>query len=244
MIDIADPGDRAIATKACNPRVLGANANVNVSVTNNNANTIYVAFTDYATQTPGQITWSGNCSVVNYQVVIPKGTTCTASVPAAAGITRFCAFTNQVPVGQTPNCNLAQTHNQTMVETNFGTGSSGVCYPTSQSTCVWYDISVIPQNCTPSAWRQNHCQDTGGAAYNLPVSLACQGQPTYTCKGPPSNIPFGNANYPSNCGVPTANCVGNSPVCDNAYFWPTPSPQPNSECLAGQTLVITFLAGS
>jgi hypothetical protein len=85
--------------------------------------------------------------------------------------------------------------------------------------------------------------NTGGASYNLPVSVASSGQLTYTCKGPPSGT-YGNSNYPSNCGNPTASCVGNVPTCDNAYFFPTPSPQPNSEAQPGQILVITFLAGS
>ncbi len=244
VFPIRDPGDNAIAVKACNPNLAQGASNISVSVTNNNANTIYVAFTNYSTQLPGQITWSANCTVFNSQATIPNGTTCTASVPATAGLSRFCAFTSQLPAGQSPNCNLAQAHNQTMVETNFGTGSNGVCYPSALSSCVWYDISVIPQNCTPAAWSQNYCQNTGGASYNLPVSLACSGEPTYTCKGPPSSVPYGNANYPSNCGNPAANCTGNSPSCDNAYFWPNPSPSPNAQCLPGQTLLITFLSGS
>jgi hypothetical protein len=244
LIPILDPGERAIAARACNLSAPSPAGNVNVTVTNSGANTIYVAFTNYSTQQPGQITWT-NCSVVNNQVVIAGGnTTCNASVPATAGIARFCAFTSEVAAGQSPNCNLAQTYNQTIIETNFGTGANGVCYPTTISSCVWYDISVIPQNCTPAAWSQNYCANTGGASYNLPVSIASSGQPTYTCQGPPSGTPYGNANYPSNCGIPTASCVGNIPTCDNAYFWPTPSPQPNSEAQSGQTLVITFLAGS
>jgi hypothetical protein len=242
-IPILSPGERAIAEKLCNLSVTSTGADVDVSITNNGTNTLYVAFTNYSTQSPGPITWS-NCSVVNNQVIVPgPGTTCNAVVPATAGMTRFCAFTSQVPVGQSPNCNLAQAHNQTMIETNFGTGANGVCYPTTLSSCVWYDLSVIPQNCTTSAWTLNSCQNTGGASYNLPVSIASSGQPTYTCQGPASNVPFGNANYPSNCGNPVANCVGNTTTCDNAYFFPTPSPQPNSEAQPGQTLVITFLAG-
>src|SRR5262249_7558989 len=142
-----------------------------------------------------------------------------------------------------PNCNLAQTYNQTMIETNFGTGTNGVCFPASLSSCVWYDISVIPQNCTPAAWTADNCASAGGASYNLPVSLASSGQPTYTCQGPQSTTPYGNANYPSNCGNPTASCVGNLPTCDNAYFFQTPSPAPNSEAQPGQSLQITFLAG-
>jgi hypothetical protein len=248
LLPILVPGERAIAEKLCSFGVPASAVNVNVSVTNSGTNTIYLAFTDYSTQLPGPISWTA-CTVVNNQVVIPGASaspnnTCTALVPATAGKTRFCAFTTQVPVGQTPNCNLAQTYNQTIIETNFGAVSNGVCYPANLSSCVWYDISVIPQNCTPAAWTSNNCANTGGASYNLPVSLSSPGEPTYTCQGPQSNTPYGNANYPSNCGNPTAGCVGNSASCNNAYFWPTPSPAPNSEAQPGQTLTITFLAGS
>jgi hypothetical protein len=128
-LPILIPGERAIAEKLCNLSLPVSAVNVNVSVTNSGANTIYLAFTDYSTQLPGPITWT-TCTVVNNQVVIPGASatpnnTCSALVPATAGKTRFCAFTSQVPVGQTPNCNLAQTYNQTMIETNFGTGSNG-----------------------------------------------------------------------------------------------------------------------
>jgi hypothetical protein len=245
-IHIINPGERAIATMLCGltPPTATGNENYPVTLTNQGASTIYVAFTNYSTQQPGPITWT-NCSVVNNQAVIPGGgTTCNAQVPTDAGITRFCASTTQVPAGQAPNCNQAQMHNQTIIETNFGAGGSQTCYPTTLSSCVWYDISVIPQNCTPAAWTQNNCQNTGGASYNLPVSLASAGQATITCQGPQSTTPYGNANYPSNCGNPTASCIGNTPSCDNAYFWPTPVPEPNVEGQNGQTLVITFLAGS
>jgi hypothetical protein len=244
-VPIIDPGVRAIASNLCKLTTPATAQTYPVTVTNQGASTIYVAFTNYSTQQPATITW-GNCSVVNNQATIPTGTTCSAQVPVTAGKTRFCASTAQVPIGQTPNCNLAQTYNQTMVETNFGTGANGVCYPTSLSSCVWYDISIIPQNCTPSAWTLNYCASTGGASYNLPVSLASSGQVTFTCKGPQSTTPYGNANYPTNCGVPTMTapgCVGNTPSCVNAYFFPTPTPGPNVEA-QGSTLVITFLSGS
>src|SRR5207342_3548276 len=67
---------------------------VTVVVANKGANTIYVAFTNYATQQPGQINW-GNCasSVSNNQVSIASGGTCTASVPNNVGTSRFCAST-------------------------------------------------------------------------------------------------------------------------------------------------------
>lgn len=244
VFSIANPANRAIAKKACDPRSQQAGTSVNVNVVNNGAATIYVAFTNYSTQTPGQITWGQGCTVTNFQAAIAAGGSCTAIVPATAGISRFCASTVATPAGQTPNCNLAQARNQTMVETNFGTGANSVCFPTTLASCIWYDISVIPQNCTPQAWALNNCANAGGASYNLPVSLACSGQPTFTCKGPPNATPYGNANYPSNCGNPVASCVGNGASCNNAYFWPTPSPSPNAECQPGQMLIITFLAGS
>jgi hypothetical protein len=237
------PGERAIAEKLCNLGVTSSGVEVNVTVTNNGTNTIYVAFTNYSTQLPGPVTWT-NCSVVNNQVAIPgAGTTCNATVPATAGISRYCAFTSQVPAGQSPNCNLAQARNQTMIETIFGTRADGVCYPATLASCVWYDLSVIPQNCTNAAWTLNNCQNTGGASYNLPVSITSSGQLTYTCQGPASSTPYGNANYPSNCGNPVATWIGNTATCDNAYFFPIPLPQPVSEAQPGQTLVITFLAG-
>ncbi len=122
-LPILNPGERAIAAKLCDLSAPTPSVNVNVSVTNSGTNTIYLAFTDYSTQLPGPITWT-SCTVVNNQVVIPGASaapnnTCSAVVPATAGKTRFCAFTTQVPVGQTPNCNLAQTYNQTIIETNF-----------------------------------------------------------------------------------------------------------------------------
>lgn len=218
-------------------------ANVTVIVANKGSSTIYVAFTNYATQAPGPINW-GNCasSVSNNQVAIGSGASCTASVPTTASLSRFCAATSPVA---TPNCNTAQANHQTMVETNFG--SSTTCYPTTMASCVWYDISVIPSSCTDSAWAQNQCAGTGGASYNLPVSIACSGQPTYTCQGPPGPS-YGNSNYPTNCGNPNGTCVGNTPNCVNAYFYPMFSPPenhyaPNSQCPAGASLVITFLSG-
>jgi len=218
-------------------------ADVTVTLTNQTAGTIYVAFTNYTTQQPGQINW-GTCasSVSNNQLALAKGAICTTAVPTTVGSSRFCASTTQMA---TPNCNKAQANHQTMVETNFGSGSANTCYPTSMASCVWYDISVIPQNCTDAAWAQNQCANTGGAAYNLPVSIACTGQPTNTCQGPPNP---GNSNYPTKCGNPNGTCVGNTPNCVNAYFFPMfsgpPSQhQPNSQCPAGATLAITFLAG-
>ena len=136
---------------------------------------------------------------------------------------------------------MAQQNNQTLVETNF---APAPCVGIN-ANCIWYDISVIPANCTDAAWSSNYCANTGGAAYNRPVSLSCSGEPTYTCKGPPfTNGNYEAADYPSNCGNPLASCFGNMPSCVNAYFWPMFGiPQPNAVCPNGQTLTITFLSG-
>ena len=218
---------------------------VNVTVQNQQSQTIYVAFTLGNGQAPGAINW-GTCtgSVSNNQVAIATGTSCNAVVPSSSGSSRFCASTSSMA---TPNCYQAQTNHQTMIETTFGAGSTN-CYPTTQTSCVWYDISLIPSNCTDPLWQsQNYCSNTGGAAYNLPVQLSCQGQPTYTCQGPPGST-YGNSGYPTNCGNPGATCTGNSANCVNAYFHPMFVPpyssyQPNAQCPAGATLQITFLAG-
>ncbi|SEP35781.1 hypothetical protein SAMN02990966_05323 [Rhodospirillales bacterium URHD0017] len=223
-----------------------ASAQVNVTVQNQQSQTIYVAFTLGAGQVPGTINW-GNCasSASNNQVAIGPGASCNAVVPTASSSSRLCASTSSM--GTTPNCYNAQTNHQTMVETTFGSFAQG-CYPTSMASCVWYDISLIPAQCTDALWQsQNYCSNTGGAAYNLPVQLSCQGQPTYTCQGPPANT-YGNSGYPGNCGNPNATCSGNSQNCVVAYFHPMFVPpysqyQPNAQCPAGSTLQVTFLAG-
>jgi hypothetical protein len=143
----------------------------------------------------------------------------------------------------TMDCFNAQANNQTMVETTFQPNGPG-CF--NQGNCVWYDISTIPSTCTDALWKQNDCANTGGASYNLPVSLACGGTAYYTCKGPTSGT-YGNSNYPSNCGNPNSICLS-GPSCQNAYFYPMFSPpenqyQPNRACLGGQVLTITFPSG-
>jgi hypothetical protein len=222
-----------------------AEAQVNVVIQNQQARTIYVAFTLGAGQTAGAINW-GNCTgyVSNNQAALPAGATCNTVVPTSSSSSRFCASTSAMSA---PNCYNAQTNHWTMVETTFGAGAQG-CYPTSMASCVWYDISVIPSNCTDSLWQtQNYCSNTGGAAYNLPVQLSCQGQPTYTCQGPPAST-YGNSGYPGNCGNPNATCTGNTQSCVNAYFHPMFVPpysqyQPNAQCPQGAALTVTFLAG-
>lgn len=83
---ISDARLRAIAKKACSPNALEAAENVNVSVTNSQKFPIYVAFTNYSTGTPGQITWDPSCTVSNDAVTIGANETCQASVPSTAGI--------------------------------------------------------------------------------------------------------------------------------------------------------------
>lgn len=222
-----------------------AAAQVSVVIQNQQSQAIYVAFTLGNGQVPGTINW-GNCSgsVSNNQVAIAPGTSCNTVVPTSSSSSRFCASKSAMA---TPNCYQAQTNHQTMVETTFGAGAAG-CYPTSMASCVWYDISLIPSNCTDPLWQtQNYCSNTGGAAYNLPVQLSCQNQPTYTCQGPPGST-YGNSGYPVNCGNPNATCTGNTPNCVNAYFHPMFVPpwsqyQPNAQCPAGSALQVTFLAG-
>lgn len=241
---IKDPVDRAIAAKACDPSLEGASPTFNALVRNSGTATIYVAFTNYTTQRPGVINWAAGCQgqIVNQQLALAPGQSCAATVPVSNGIARFCASRTQVPAGRLPNCNLAQTRNQTMIEVNFGAGANG-CYPASMATCAWYDISVIPQNCTTDDWTRNKCANDGGASYNIPVALSCVGQPTYVCRGPRDGT-HGSANYPSKCGDPAASCIGGSQSCDNAYFFPTPSPQPNSQCPNGHILRVEFLGGA
>jgi hypothetical protein len=248
VFPISDPRLRAVAVKACSPGAPTAAEGVSVSVTNSGTNPIYVAFSvgTIGSNSPGPIAWASGCTVSSNQATIPAGQTCQATVPSDVGTSRFCAFTTP----QSPpkaNCFLAQSVNQTMVETTFGDASNNYCYPNSMSSCVWYDISVIPSSCTDEAWTANQCANTGGAAYNLPVSLACSNEPTYVCQGPKNNN-YGTAMYPSNCGKPDASCVPPAsgvpaPLCNNAYFHPTPVPSPNAECLSGETLTINFLSG-
>ena len=241
---IGDPHLRAVAAKACEPiPVTGTVATtVPVSVSNNRSNTLYVSFTQQD-GTPAAINWTfnANCVTSGTGIAISPLQTCTATVPANVGSTRFCAAHDAPPA----NCWLAQTTLQTMVETTFVTVSQ--CYPPGQP-CVYYDISVIPQNCTDAAWASNQCAGTGGVAYNLPVSIGCDGTPTFACMGPANNT-WGPELYPSNCGNPNGTCVGTGANCVNAYFFPMFSGvpathQPTGGCFKGKTLDIVWLSGS
>ncbi|MFZ1135335.1 MAG: hypothetical protein WAN69_10330, partial [Candidatus Korobacteraceae bacterium] len=165
---------------------------VTVSILNSQAVPIYVSFTTL-THAPGVITWnsSGNgClntgkGANSAYTQINANQTCTASVDTSSSSSRFCAALNAAPA----DCMNAQTQHLTMVETNFEAASNPGCF-NSGAACVWYDISVIPSTCTDTLWKQNQCANTGGASYNLPVTLACSGnpsEPVYTCQGPTSS---------------------------------------------------------
>lgn len=245
---ITDSSVRALAVKTCDTEatVLGgvATPTVSVNVTNNRATPIFVSFT-LQNGTPGPIAWAtnANCTTSGVGVMIAASQSCTASVDTSAGTSRFCASLGWAP----SNCFDAQVNHQTMIETNFEDSTAPGCF-NKGAPCVWYDISVIPSFCTDALWASNQCQNTGGASYNLPVAVACGGTTTFACMGPTDGT-WGPAQYPSMCGNPNAQCVGNQQTCVNAYFFPmfmgVPAKyQPNVPCLSGQVFGITFLSGS
>ncbi|PNG24419.1 hypothetical protein CR492_18895 [Methylocella silvestris] len=246
---ITDPQLKAVAMETCSPgNVAGANSVV--KITNKRDVSIFVSFTT-SNHKQGPITWGGGCEKLapassagsassTGGVMIRKGVTCTAKVNNNAVSSRFCAALDQPPA----DCYNAQANHQTMVETIFEPGSNPGCF--NKGYCVWFDISVIPSTCTDDLWKLNQCANTGGASYNLPVSVSCGSKPVYACQGPTSGK-YGSANYPANCGNPDATCSG-TPACLNAYFYPMFDPpenkyQPNTVCLGGQTLTLTFLPG-
>lgn len=239
--EIKDPQLKALAEQACETS-LGAKAETGpVAITNKQSKPIYVGFTTIDHK-PGPITWGSGCTKSGKGAKIAAGKTCKATVASNAAPSRFCASPKAVP----KDCFDAQQNHQTMVETNFEPSTNAGCF--NKGNCVWFDISVIPQNCTDALWKKNKCASTGGASYNFPVSIACgtSAKPTYTCQGP-TTTKWGNSKYPGNCGNPDATCQSKK-NCQNAYFYPMFDPpenkyQPNAVCLAGQTLAITFLAG-
>ncbi len=243
-VPISDPQVKAVAAETCRAGAAGDQSTA-VHIVNGRVVPIYVSFTVKITNkvhVRGPITWGAGCvALPSGGVMIPAGITCAAKVRSTGQETRFCAVLNQPAPA---DCFDAQANHQTMVETNFEPASNGGCF--GLGNCVWYDISVIPSFCTDSLWTQNHCANTGGASYNLPVQLTCNGVPTYTCQGPGSGA-YGSAQYPSNCGVPTATCNGSpQKQCKNAYFYPDPPNQPNAGCYGGKNVVftVTFLRGS
>jgi hypothetical protein len=220
--------------------IASASESAPVNIVNGRSTSIFVGFTAND-HNPGPITWGAGCTASGAGAEIAAGATCVATVSSNAVPSRFCAALNQVPT----DCFNAQANNQTMVETNFEPASNSGCF--NKGNCVWFDISVIPSTCTDALWQQNQCADTGGASYNLPVAVACNSVPIYTCQGPPGTT-YGPANYPGNCGNPNSTCTG-TPTCQNAYFYPMFDPpenkyQPNTVCLSGQALTVTFLSGS
>lgn len=246
ILPIINAQIRAVAEKACHPSLGATEGSGDVNIVNRTGKTIYVGF---APQSGSQITWGSKCGspVQGTTVRLAPDVTCQASVSdsVASPGSRFCAATS-VGASGALNCAMAQQQNRTLIEPYFQPAPC-VGY---NAGCIWYDISVIPSNCTDAAWAANRCANTGGAAYNLPVRLACTGpiaEPTYTCRGP-AGSKYGSAGYPSNCGNPEAACIpgpSGNPACVNAYFYPDDNShgQPNSVCPNGQTLTITFLAG-
>jgi len=239
--EVKDPQLKALAEQACETS-LGAKAESGpVTITNKQSKPIYVGFTTIDHK-PGPITWGSGCTKSGKGARIAAGATCKATVASNAAPSRFCASPKAVPA----DCFDAQQNHQTMVETNFEPSTNAGCF--NKGNCVWFDISVIPQNCTDALWQKNQCASTGGASYNFPVQVACgtSAKPTYTCQGP-TTTKWGNSNYPGKCGNPNATCQSKS-NCQNAYFYPMFDPpenkyQPNTVCLSGQPLAITFLAG-
>lgn len=243
-VAITDATVKALAVQSCAAGAAG-NQSTSIRIVNNRNVSIYVGFTAKVSDKihmPGPIVWGAGCVLLQAggAMVIPGGT-CSATVRSTGQESRFCAV---VTYPAPSDCFNAQANQQTMIETNFEPSTNGGCF--GQGNCVWYDISVIPSSCTDEDWQQNQCAGTGGASYNLPVQLSCNGVPTYTCQGPPSGA-YGSANYPSNCGNPNATCNGSpQQSCKNAYFYPDPPNQPNTGCYGGRNSIftVTFLAGS
>jgi len=185
--------------------------NESTTVTFNNyySKPVYLTFT-------GQASWGSTCSPP-----FNTGVTCVAEI-GAVGSTRFCGA-----LDGPQNCDAAQQLQLTLIETNFVSGG------------VWVDISVIPPACTPQLWDQNQCSDAGGASYNIPVEVSCNDASSFICQGPPS----GPAGYPSNCGTSNGDCIGsaegNPALCNQAYFFPTPTLEPVYYC---NYINITFLS--
>jgi hypothetical protein len=242
------PGGDAVAQNFGNDLVdTGA-----VDFLNRSQRALFVSFT-VESGLPAPVAWSSNCPRHNKEVRIAPGQNCRASVPASAGVSRFCASEFPSPPGKAANC--FEPSNKTVIETNFASGAG--CYPTSQKSCIWYDIRVVPPNCTDCDWLKDNCKDSGGPAFNVPVRLSCAGGPAFTCRGPIGPVgPYG-AQYPTQCGAPSAapNCIGGlNAACLQAYFYPmstsgackypTALPQPIGQCAQGQTLFVTFLDGN
>jgi hypothetical protein len=155
---ISDPRLRAIAEKACHPGSLGAAEAGNVNIVNNTGNAIYVGFTP---QAGSSITWGSGClsPIKGLTIEIPNGGTCQATVTDSVANpgSRFCAATKAGASGL--DCSMAQQNNQTLIEPYF---QPSPCFGPGTSNCIWYDISVIPANCTDGDWHNNQCAHEGG----------------------------------------------------------------------------------
>ncbi|HEY3911322.1 MAG TPA: hypothetical protein VGM07_15735 [Stellaceae bacterium] len=248
---IYDPKLEAVAEKACGSS-LAAPESSNVQILNTTGKLLLVGF---APQAGAKITWGAGCGtpIKGTSVILPVNGNCRAMVTDSVANpgSRFCAAIVSVASSGASSsgaldCSKAQQQNRTLIEPYF---QPGPCVGYNAS-CIWYDISVIPANCTDADWSSNYCANTGGAAYNLPVTLSCAGalpEPTYICKGP-AGSKYGSAKYPGNCGNPNASYrpgPSGSPTALNAYFYPDDNSygQPNAVCPNGQALTITFLPG-
>jgi hypothetical protein len=245
IMPITDPRLRAVARKACGLDLLGATETGAVNIVNDRAEPIFVGYSG-----GGTIHWQASAGCIPVTagaggLRIAAGRSCAATVTATNSGSRFCASPDAPP-----NCLRAQDDHQTLIEPTFDT--SDQCSWTHEAgTCVAYDISVIPVGCTDERWKADKCAKAGGASYNFPAELSCAGQPsdpTFTCRGP-TNGTSDPQKYPTRCGNPDAACVGNSPACVNAYFFPMFSGPPSARqpvgvCSGGRTLTIMFLAGS
>jgi hypothetical protein len=255
---IADAPLRAVARKTCELAPTSSSSG-EVIIDNQTGSTLYVGFSP---QSGASITWGGGClsPIKGLTVKILKATTCKATVTDSVANpgSRFCAASTIGPTGL--DCAMAQQNHQTLIEPYF---EPAPCFGAGSSNCIWYDISVIPAHCTDdtpygsknSDWHSDYCAATGGASYNLPVTISCAGQaaePTFTCQGPPfATGKLAAAGYPRRCGNPSGRCIGGArQQCTNgveAYFYPmsviNANHQPVGVCPGGQSLVITFLAG-
>ena len=97
------------------------------------------------------ITWGSGCQQLaasKTTAKVLKGATCIATVTSTNVRSRFCASKTAGAV----NCSVAQQQHLTVIETNFQPNCFG-----TKSSCIWYDISVIPFNPVPAGY--GYCTD-------------------------------------------------------------------------------------
>jgi hypothetical protein len=156
VFPISDPRLRAIAEKACQSASVGAAGQVssNVNIVNTTGGPIWVGFFP---QAGASINWG--CTTFAPQTVeIQNNGTCQATVMFDTNAnpgSRFCAV-NTAPGTKGLDCSQAQQNQQTLIETNFAlnTSTSTPCFGQPEgSTCIYYDISVIPAGaCFNNTW--------------------------------------------------------------------------------------------